>query len=69
MVWCEMVCYAICYAICHPICYAVIFISRFLQAFTIGLVVSCCKGRRSYIGDIDSSDEESEDENDRPVDT
>lgn len=41
----------------------------FSQTFTIGLVVSCCKGRRSYIGDTDSSDEESEDEYYRSIGT
>jgi hypothetical protein len=47
----------------------VFFLCFFLQAFSIGLVVSCCKGRRSYIGDVDSSDDESGDEYDRPIGT
>ncbi|XP_028406355.1 probable lysosomal cobalamin transporter [Dendronephthya gigantea] len=34
----------------------------FLLAFAVGLLVSCCKGRRSYIGDMDSSDDESSNE-------
>lgn len=32
----------------------------FLLAFSIGLVISCCKGRRSYIGEEDSSDDDSD---------
>ena len=31
--------------------------------------MSCCKGRTSYIGDIDSSDEESEDEYNKSIGT
>ncbi|XP_046839392.1 probable lysosomal cobalamin transporter isoform X2 [Xenia sp. Carnegie-2017] len=33
----------------------------FIVAFLIGLLVSCCKGRKSYIGDIDSSDDDDSD--------